>query len=543
MNMSQLSVKVYHVENKATKEIRKFSVDGEVAESFEYLVGKIRQVFPDLLRKDLELFWKDDEDDFISVSSDEELSQAINGMPTSAGCLKIYVKVKKESQPQSSEEHPGVTCDGCDTNINGIRYKCSVCFDYDLCSSCESKDLHPEDHELLCIKKPRTSASIYVMRPPFGRGCHGGPRGGRGGPWGFGGRGRPWGRGPWCGMRRSDHCGKSRDSKKTEGNISNEKAQGEEEEEPYTAIRCVAAELGLDPDVVESQAKLFFDNLSKESQPESDSVKTDDRENKTGADSSDTGLLSFIRSIATGFGLEPDVVENQTKLLFGDLLKQHQLEGEKVQTKDNKSKEDNQPEGEKVQTKDKKTKEDNQSDDEEITITKNVPANSGDSKEDSESKSDENMETDSDKPHVPEPQNVNFNQMVNEFSRQFGLNPEIQHQAESAPFANLGEVMGKIFGNFAVPPEPKASTGANETSSNDSTEEHAAQKGEDFIVVDRKPAEENLTEEQKYEQRLEKAIKQMEAMGFDNDGGWLRQLLISKDLSIGKVLDALNPSN
>ena len=58
MSGNHLSVKVYYVENKATKEIRKFAVDAEVIGNFEYLIGKIRQVFPDLLRKDLELFWK-----------------------------------------------------------------------------------------------------------------------------------------------------------------------------------------------------------------------------------------------------------------------------------------------------------------------------------------------------------------------------------------------------------------------------------------------------------------------------------------------------
>ena len=61
-------------------------------------------------------------------------------------------------------------------------------------------------------------------------------------------------------------------------------------------------------------------------------------------------------------------------------------------------------------------------------------------------------------------------------------------------------------------------------------------KPDDFVMVDdRKP------DDEKYQQRLEKALRQMEAMGFDNEGGWLRQLLVSKDLSIVRVLDALNP--
>ena len=55
--MSQ-PVKVYYVENQATKEIRKFSLESDVVGNFEYLAAKIRRIFPDLLRKDIQIFWK-----------------------------------------------------------------------------------------------------------------------------------------------------------------------------------------------------------------------------------------------------------------------------------------------------------------------------------------------------------------------------------------------------------------------------------------------------------------------------------------------------
>ena len=59
---------------------------------------------------------------------------------------------KKDHQPDG-EVHEGVVCDGCEGPIKGIRYKCLVCPDFDLCSVCEGKGIHQE-HNMMKMNKP-----------------------------------------------------------------------------------------------------------------------------------------------------------------------------------------------------------------------------------------------------------------------------------------------------------------------------------------------------------------------------------------------------
>jgi hypothetical protein len=63
------------------------------------------------------------------------------------------LKLKEPSAPPASDIHNGVQCDGCQMfPIKGARYKCTVCHDYDLCSSCEAKNVHDPTHPLLKLK-------------------------------------------------------------------------------------------------------------------------------------------------------------------------------------------------------------------------------------------------------------------------------------------------------------------------------------------------------------------------------------------------------
>lgn len=59
--------------------------------------------------------------------------------------------------------HVGVTCDGCKKQVEGFRYKCIQCDNFDLCATCEGKGFHP-DHCMI-----RFSVPTSIKRESFDR--------------------------------------------------------------------------------------------------------------------------------------------------------------------------------------------------------------------------------------------------------------------------------------------------------------------------------------------------------------------------------------
>jgi hypothetical protein len=54
---------------------------------------------------------------------------------------------------QFQPRHMHVCCDGCGKqNIQGVRYKCGTCADFDFCEECESSKEHP--HCFIKVKQP-----------------------------------------------------------------------------------------------------------------------------------------------------------------------------------------------------------------------------------------------------------------------------------------------------------------------------------------------------------------------------------------------------
>merc|ERR1711970_1378225 len=150
-------------ENPGNDEVRRFVLDRDVSTSFTYLQEKLCAVSPQLKQKIFSISWTDEDGDSVTIGLDEELIIALTEM--SGPLYKLVVNVKsqnieentkkgKSDASQESQTHHGVNCDACEKQpIEGYRYKCVVCDDYDLCGSCEAAGRHP-GHNMMRISNP-----------------------------------------------------------------------------------------------------------------------------------------------------------------------------------------------------------------------------------------------------------------------------------------------------------------------------------------------------------------------------------------------------
>jgi len=185
MSSNNINNKMHSVKVSFNGETRRlqFSEGFDGRLYYNVLVGSIQSVFPTLVNKLFQLQYEDDEGDFISLSTDQELEEAVRVMYTlnpGSKILKFHVietratstttgekkepieasKVKTEKK-SCDIRHDNVTCDGCGMYpIVGFRFKSAVQEDYDLCEACDAKGTHP--HPMIKIADPSQAPALLI---------------------------------------------------------------------------------------------------------------------------------------------------------------------------------------------------------------------------------------------------------------------------------------------------------------------------------------------------------------------------------------------
>lgn len=152
-----MSIKIFY-----DGECRRVRIDEE---NFSYgvLVHFAHTFFPPLRSYEVINFhWTDEEGDQIVLSSDDELEEARRLNPT---LLRLEIAQNNSAHSTAfAAVHRGVTCNECGVSpINGIRYKCTVRHDFDLCANCESR--RPQPYDMIKIYTPqhkRNHRDMYI---------------------------------------------------------------------------------------------------------------------------------------------------------------------------------------------------------------------------------------------------------------------------------------------------------------------------------------------------------------------------------------------
>jgi len=222
--MEEISIKLYSPKGS---DVRRFPfnvpTNGAVgSESYKNiyssLLQKVKQILTNEFNSQLQLAWKDEEGDLVIMNTDDEVKEALRHRK--GDIFRIYPRLindtmeSSKQQPESelttsvadiviiekepisvfigddfpmeqetprkedkaTEEkgktHGSVICDHCNQQgIRGIRYKCAICADYDLCAPCEGQRVHDE-HPMIRIADPSDRSWLPAFMATQGMNNH-----------------------------------------------------------------------------------------------------------------------------------------------------------------------------------------------------------------------------------------------------------------------------------------------------------------------------------------------------------------------------------
>ena len=179
--MNKIGIKTYHLDefpsnakitNNQGDQIKRFQLAyDDFDQIYSKLIHEINNVYNINLNhgvKPFRTFWKDEEDELVEMTSDNDVKTALQ-FGSQSGIIKVYI-VEKFSAPSEEEmpvekefldgknetkkgqTHFGVKCDECKNRILGLRYKCKKCFDFNLCEDCKIKKKSHQSHPFFKIE-------------------------------------------------------------------------------------------------------------------------------------------------------------------------------------------------------------------------------------------------------------------------------------------------------------------------------------------------------------------------------------------------------
>ena len=160
--MSKIAIKTYRLEEFPPN--AKITSQGDQIKRFELICNDFNQIYVKLLEEihnvygeigvSFKLYWKDDENELVVLANDTDFQTAVQSYKQ-GDILKIYLIAssgqsfqheRRSSNAKKSQTHAGITCNGCNQSIYGLRHKCKNCFNYNLCEDCKKKNIHFSSH-------------------------------------------------------------------------------------------------------------------------------------------------------------------------------------------------------------------------------------------------------------------------------------------------------------------------------------------------------------------------------------------------------------